>query len=214
MPLCLTLLDTHDTTFHGYRGELNEARKGFKRRQQLLADRYYTPTYHWRTRTILPSILRNSPSAKKLAATGAIWRHKWRMPGWQYIDPSKDAQADILQINNVLCSPSHLANRRGDDFDETVEELIADHESMIGQAIDAAERLNKKKGGQDITWRTVLQPLVDNQTIKLTGQPDIDEPDNTGKPPAGGKPARPALPAPAAPPPPAPPRKKEKASPA
>lgn len=180
MPLTLTLLDTHDTTFHGYRGELNEARKGFRRRQNNTADKFYSPTYRWRTRVSLKEIAKNSPSAQKALKTGAIWRHKWMRPTWQYIDPMKDAQADVVQLNNLLESPRGLHAARGKDFSEIVDETIEDNGNMLEKAIKRAQKLNKLEGGQDITWREVLQPLTSKQTIALTSEND----DETGTQPA------------------------------
>lgn len=184
MPLTLTLLDTHDTTFHGYRGELNEARKGFRRRQNNIASKFHTPVYRWRTRVRLNDIAKNSPTAKKMIETGEIYSHKWMRPTWQYIDPSKDAQADVIQLNNLLESPRGLHAQRGRDFADIVQETVEDNGSMIEKAMEEAQRLNKLAGGEAITWREVLQPLVASQTIKLTGGVnDADDPQQkTSKP--------------------------------
>lgn len=171
MPLTLTLLDTHDTTFHGYRGELNEARKGFRRRQNNLADKFYSPVYRWRTRVMLKEILRAAPSAHKLLQTGAIWKHKWMRPTWQYIDPSKDAQSDVVQLNNLLESPRSLHASRGRDFGDIVIETVEDNGSMIEAAIVEAERINKllvSANMPTITWREILQPLVSQQSIQIS----------------------------------------------
>lgn len=192
MPLSLALLDTHDTTFHGYRGELNEARKGFRRRQNNLADKFYSPIYRWRVRFALKEILKASPTAQKALASGKIWSHKWMRPNWQYVDPLKDAQADVIQINNLLDSPRSLHASRGRAFSEIVRETVADNGSMIEQAIKEAQRLSALSG-ELITWRQVLQPLVEQQTISLTGSADDakDEPTQTkpaGKPGQSGRP--------------------------
>ncbi len=157
LPLSLVLLDTHDTTFHGYRGELNEARKGFRRARGRLAQNFCTPVYRWKVRQWLRTGLLPD-SAKKFAADGSLYWHKWIGEGWPYVDPEKDARADVVAMDNMLESPRGLHARQGKDYEEIVDETIEDNGSLILKALQKAAAINQAYPKADVSWRDVLRP--------------------------------------------------------
>lgn len=161
VPLSLVLLDTHDTTFHGYRGEINEARTGFKIRQQRLKECIHQPVWRWRIRFRRDAILKKFPNARDLFNSGVIFHHKWVAPGWQYVDPLKDADAETTILNGVLNSPRAVHAIHGRDFDEVATETCEDNSKLILKAHRAAQTL-VSAGVSGITWRDVLNPRTQN----------------------------------------------------
>ena len=181
LPLSLVLLDTHDTTFHGYRGELNEARKGFRRARARLASNFCCPVYRWKVRQWFREGL--FPAAAKYAKDGSLYWHKWIGEGWPYVDPEKDAQADVVALDNMLESPRELQARKGRDFEDVRDETIQDNGSLIEKAILEAQRLSKITG-EKITWRDVISPRGEIKTAQI--QPAGGKPGSNGPTPPNG----------------------------
>lgn len=147
MPLTLVLMDTTNTTFHGYRGEINQAQIGFNRVRKSEEVRFLRPAYR---------------AMVKLWATGKGWpernlfRHRWARPAWPYIDPLTDIKADAMALENLLISPRDLHSRNGGDWDDTVRETVEDRAMSIKLAIEAARQLSADVG-ESIDWRDILQ---------------------------------------------------------
>ena len=114
LPLCLVLMDGSETNFSGWRGAVDEARKGFKANQTNLKQRFHQHVYAWKVRQFIES----DPALRREHARigNAIFKHVWNAPAWQYIEPLKDAQGDAFQLQNGLTSPRRLHGRRGQDF--------------------------------------------------------------------------------------------------
>lgn len=155
LPLSLILLDTSSTTFHGYRGELEQARIGFRRIRRDLCDQFHTPLWRWLVARWAPSL--QSPAAKGKLQSGEIFRNTWRGKGFPYIDPQKDAVADKIQLENMLESPRQIYAQRGRDVDEVRRETIEDNAKTINDAIEAAKSIQSQTG-EKVTWREILNP--------------------------------------------------------
>lgn len=147
MPLTLTLLDTSNTTFHGYRGELQQARLGFSVTQSWLSQRFHSPVYRWKMREWFPELVQNDPRN--------VLRHRWEMPGFPYVDPTKDVAADKEQLNHGLSSPRRVVAQRGHDWKQLVRETVEDRSYAIRQAIAEAQAVNSETG-ELVSWREML----------------------------------------------------------
>ena len=152
LPLCLVLMDGSETNFSGWRGAVDEARKGFKANQRNIIKRFHEPVYRWKVRQWLSedTALRNVPS------TVNIFGHHWSAPVWDYIDPVADAQGDQIRLQNGLISPRRLHQERGRDWEVVADETIADMEYAITKAKEAAKRINAKFGDAPIHWRELI----------------------------------------------------------
>ena len=131
----VSLFDTTQTTFHGYRGAVDEARRGFRRNQEWLKRRFHCPVYKWKVRQWIAD---DSDLRNKAATLGdRIFNHKFNSPNWAYIDPTKDANGDATQLEKGLISPRRWANGRGYDIDELNDEIVA--QRKLNQSIPARE---------------------------------------------------------------------------
>lgn len=153
----IALFDTTQTTFHGYRGAVDEARRGFRRNQEWLKSKFHRPIYRWKVRQWMSE---DSALRSRYAALGEkLFNHKWNAPNWAYIDPVKDAAGDKDQLESNLISPRRWANGRGYDIDELNDEIVADNVSKIRKALEAAHEIEEEYPGAGVTWREILNPL-------------------------------------------------------
>lgn len=184
MPLELVMLDTTDTTFHGYRGVLQQARKGFEIIQRRLPEQLHAPMYHACLRSWEKDLgIRTKKLKRKL------YSHYWQAPGWPYVDPKTEAEADKIRLKNALTSPRRLMAEHGADWDDVKQEIVEDYSTAIDLACKAATDLNKKYKDLDspITWREILHldnPTGNTRAVKETE--DLSGDPATGA--AGGKP--------------------------
>lgn len=152
LPLCLTLMDGSETNFSGWRGAVDEARKGFRQQQRNLVDRLHTPLYRLKVSQWMAedSALRE---VSKLSGVD-LFHHKWNTPRWGYIDPVKDAQGDMLRLQNGLTSPRRLHAERGAEWQEVSDEIVLDMAYMIRKAKQQAAAINQEfPDSQPVQWR-------------------------------------------------------------
>ena len=185
LPLVLVLLDAKETNFSGWRGAVDQARMGFRQNQKRLAQRLHRPVYHWKLRQWLAEdpVLRSAEA--KLGKR--FYSHTWRPPTWPYIEPMKDAAADLLRVRNALTSQRRRAAERGMDWDVLSDEICEDNAKLIAKAHETAEQLNKDHDGLGITWREVASlPTPDGVKVAVTataGDDDTPAPANNSQPP-------------------------------
>lgn len=166
LPLALVLLDPSDQNFHGYRGALDAARLSFRRAQAQLKRRLHEPVYRWKVRQFLAA----DPALRAMAERSGIdiFGHRWEAPGWPYVEPLTDAQADGYRLSHMLASPRQLHAERGRDWDDVVEETVEDN----GQAIEAAivkARQIEERTGVAVSWRDVLNWAPPERITGTTG---------------------------------------------
>jgi lambda family phage portal protein len=167
----VSLFDTTQTTFHGYRGAVDEARRGFRRNQEWLKKRFHMPVYRWKVRQWMSE---DATLRSRYAALGEkLFNHKWNPPTWAYIDPVKDADGDKRQLESGLISPRRWASGRGFDIDELNDEIVADNISRIRKAQEAANEFNEDYPDYPITWRDVLKPY-ESETV-FSGKANLNE---------------------------------------
>ncbi len=155
LPLCLVLMDGSETNFSGWRGAVDEARKGFRQNQRNLVDRLHLPLYRYKVADWIEadSALR---AVAKLSGID-LFRHKWNTPRWAYIDPVGDAQGDMLRLQNGLTSPRRLHAERGAEWQEVADEIVTDMSYAIRRAKQAAMAINTDlQDGQTVHWRELI----------------------------------------------------------
>lgn len=169
LPLCLVLMDGSETNFSGWRGAVDEARKGFVADQNNLVRRLNRPAYNWKVRQMLQE---TKDAALKKAAKrlgDAFFRHNWNLPTWSYIEPVADAEGDATQLRNALTSPRRIHAARGKDWETIAEESVADNSFAIEAAAKQAEKINAAfPNSPPVTWRDLIAlPMPQGQTIAL-----------------------------------------------
>lgn len=169
IPVAVLLLDPSNTNFSGWRGAIDEARKGFRRLQRWKSSQWLTPVYGWKLRQFAAedSALRSALARHK----HKFFSHEWHCAGWDYIEPLKDAQADLLQIRNALTSQRRRCAKRNIVWSDLAKEIVEDNALIIRLAKQQADKLNgelKLDGPAALTWRELAcLPTPDGMQIKL-----------------------------------------------
>jgi lambda family phage portal protein len=165
LPLCLVLMDGSETNFSGWRGAVDEARKGFVADQLNLVRRFHKPVYEW----WLTREIEGDAALQLMAGKLNIYAHNWNLPTWSYIEPVADAEGDATQLRNALTSPRRLHAARGNDWEELTEEIVADNHYAIEQAAKKAAEFNEANPfSPPLTWRDLIAlPMPEGQTLAL-----------------------------------------------
>lgn len=168
LPLCLVLMDGSETNFSGWRGAVDEARKGFKANQTNLIRRLHKPAYLFK----LNQWLAEDPAMREVATLSGIslMAHKWRAPRWQYIEPVADAQGASLRMTTGQAAPSDIAGEQGSDWVERSDRIVGDWGLAIRRAKREAAAINAEfKDDAPVHWRECLN-IVLPQGIQMTMQ--------------------------------------------
>lgn len=167
LPLCLVLMDGSETNFSGWRGAVDEARKGFLADQQNLVRRLHRPAYVWwlNHRLQTDKALRTALKNDKINLFG----HVWHAPTWSYIEPVADALGDAELIKNALTSPRRLHAARSKDWETVAEEIVDDNIFAINAAAKKAEEFNQKNpNSPKLTWRDLIPlPMANGATLAM-----------------------------------------------
>jgi lambda family phage portal protein len=190
LPLCLVLMDGSETNFSGWRGAVDEARKGFVADQMNLVRRLNRPAYIW---ALTQHLKETKDAALKSAHSklgDKIFRHAWNLPTWSYIEPVADAEGDATQLRNALTSPRRLHAARGKDWEEIAEESIADNAYAIERAAKQAQDINAAfPNSPAVTWRDLIAlPMPAGTTMAMQDPAAIAVQEKTAEAP----PAKPA----------------------
>ncbi len=146
MPLVMAMMDASETNFSGYRGAVDQARMGFRKNQKRLIIRWHTPYMRFKLfklgeedpvfqRKINTSLNPNSRSKLN------VFRHRWNPPSWPYIEPTKDATADLIRDANMLTSPRRRCRERGQEWDEIFAETVQDRSKAYRAALTEAQKI-------------------------------------------------------------------------
>lgn len=167
LPLCLVLMDGSETNFSGWRGAVDEARKGFVADQENLVRRWHRPVYQWwlHRELAMDGALKRASERKGIN----IFGHVWHPPTWSYIEPVADSEGDASQIRNGQTSPRRMHAARGKDHQTIVEETIEDNAFAITKAQAKADEINAQHPkAPPLSWRDLVpMPMPEGQTIAL-----------------------------------------------
>ena len=170
LPLAVLLLDPSKTNFSGWRGAMDQARQRFTDMQRWFGSSFHTPIYRWKVRQWMAKDAALRAAAKRTGID--IFGHRWQAQGWPYIEPVNDAMGDVVQERNLLNSHRRLAAARGINWEDLLNEIIADRVRIITKADDAAKLLAKERG-LDVTWRDLAQwPMPEGVQIAVGNQPE------------------------------------------
>lgn len=167
LPLQVLLLDPTKTNFSGWRGAIDQARMGFLDLQNWLIASLHSPVYRWQVRNWATT----DPVLRELDQLPGVdlLRHRFHPPSWPYIEPLKDASADLLQVRNGMLSHRRRCAKRGLNWEEVSAEIVADNALLIRKAEEAAQKLNLELN-LNLSWRELaMLPTPDGVTVTTEG---------------------------------------------
>src|SRR6185312_8353225 len=104
-PLEYVLLDFSTVSGQTAKASALQAQRAFEAIQRLLIDEYYSRIYRWRiSKFINDGELEDRPDK---------FAHKWHAEPWPYLDPIKEIQATLLEIDGGLTSEKRAIMARG-----------------------------------------------------------------------------------------------------
>ncbi len=105
----------------------------WRMRQGALIDHFIDPVFRgW----LGIQILRPGYSKFNPAELPRLAKARWQPRGWQWIDPQKEANGNMLAIQLGVKSPSDVAADQGKDFEEVIKQTARDKEIAEEYGID------------------------------------------------------------------------------
>lgn len=127
--------DYSKTDFSSNRASSLEDRRRFRPMQKFMVNHFCEPIYReWFFTTVLAKEagrpgLEAFPSLLEFIAEPDLWTYaRWQTPGWEWVDPLKEAQAAEVEIKNGLRSRTEVVTARGGDIEEVFAELQEESE--------------------------------------------------------------------------------------
>ena len=114
-PLELMLMDFSQGNFSSQRMALEEARRSFRRWQQFCHRTLCMPWYRWQ--------IARAVASGELPAREDIFSANVQWPGWPYIEPFKEANANRIAVEGLQKSISECIRARGLEPLEVFEEI-------------------------------------------------------------------------------------------
>lgn len=119
--------DFNSSSFSAARQGMLEDRKTFEPIQQFLSAHLCTPIYReWLDTCVLAGLLDIPDYFANREAYQAV---EWVTPGWSWIDPQKEVNADISAIQNGGKTLSQWCAERGYDWREQLEQMALEKET-------------------------------------------------------------------------------------
>lgn len=117
-PLELMLMDFSQGNFSSQRMALEEARRSFRRWQQFCHRKLCMPWYRWQ--------IARGVASGQLPAREDIFKANVQWPGWPYIEPFKEANANRIAVEGLQKSVSECIRARGLEPLEVFEEIAGE----------------------------------------------------------------------------------------
>lgn len=120
LPYELVAKDFSKTNYSSARAALLEARRYFKMRQEWLARKLCQPVWEM---VLEEAYLRREISAATFYENKRYWSNaSWIAPGWEWVDPLKEAQAAEVGLKNGIVTYSDIFAQEGKDWEEGFEQ--------------------------------------------------------------------------------------------
>ncbi len=192
LPLVMVLMDASEANFSAFRSAVEQAKLGFRRNQKALISRFHTPVYRWKLRQWMAEDRALRALARERGVD--IFGHQWDPPGWPYLDPQKDAAADLLRTRNAQISQRRRCHERGMVWERECHDIIDDNALAITAAKLKAREMNQdvEDDSEKVHWRELIAlPTPDGVTVKLASEGDVglgdSETAGSAPAPGGGK---------------------------
>ena len=128
LPYELVAKDFSKTNYSSARAALLEARRYFKMRQEWLARKLCQPVWEM---VLEEAYLRREISAATFYENKRYWTGAtWIAPGWEWVDPLKEANAAEVGLKNGIVTYSDIYAQEGKDWEEGFEQLKREKDKM------------------------------------------------------------------------------------
>ncbi len=116
--------DLEGVNYSSIRAGLLEEREEWKTTQGWFIQHVMDPIYReWLRYSLLGNAL-NLPASKEVK----FQMVEWKARRWQWVDPLKDVQANVIAVENGFKSRRSIVSESGGDFETTIEEIAQDNQ--------------------------------------------------------------------------------------
>lgn len=158
VPHQFLMLDYSSGTYGTNRVALMQTYRTMEGWQSWLVGWYLQRTWNWRiAKAINDGDLPPAPIDSRGFSTW--YRVDWTPPEYSWIDPNKEADADISNWRLSTASITSLARKRGRDGEDMLREKAVD----IATAVRVAREVNEAEGTA-LTWRDIIDVAMPGQT--------------------------------------------------
>ena len=127
--------DLEGVNYSSIRAGLLEEREEWKGVQRFVIEHVVEPIFHeWLSYALLSDAL-DLPAAK----VEKFETVEWKPRRWPWVDPVKDAQANVISVTNGFRSRRAIISEAGGDIEDTFEALAADNELAKLQGVELGE---------------------------------------------------------------------------
>ncbi len=145
LPYELVAKDFSKTNYSSARAALLEARRYFRMRQEWLAQKFCQPVWDMLLEEAYLSgeISADTFYEKRQRWTGA----SWIAPGWEWVDPLKEAQAAEVGLRNGIVTYSDIYAQDGKDWEECFEQRKREQELLkkLGLEVGDEDKAKEKQ---------------------------------------------------------------------
>jgi lambda family phage portal protein len=128
LPYELVAKDFSKTNYSSARAALLEARRYFKVRQEWIARKLCQPVWEM---VLEEAYLRGDLGGISFYDNKRSWTNaSWITPGWEWVDPLKEAKAAEVGLKNGIVTHSDLFSAQGKDWEECFEQRKREQEKI------------------------------------------------------------------------------------
>ena len=151
--------DYSNSTYSSARSALLEERRKYRATQRLICNQLNNRVYRkFLEQAVLFGMLQAPGYASNRAQYEVV---KWHMPGWEWVDPQKDATAAENEIAIGISTRAKVLAGRGEDWDDVMIQLAAEEKRARELGIDVlpmkkSERITETVGAGPSATTTIV----------------------------------------------------------
>ena len=132
--------DLEGVNFSSIRAGVLEEREMWKARQEWFIEGYCRPIFErWLTAVLLGGHIQSSGRAVPASMYDKFRRSTWQARRWAWVDPQKDTNSRIAQIENLMTTVSAVIREQGGDPDEVFIERAKEKERLSELGLTESE---------------------------------------------------------------------------
>jgi capsid protein len=131
--------DRSDSSYSAERSSQLDERLSYQGQQNFINEKMNDRLAEWFVEGLFLAGIMIMPAYEK--DPDAYTDVEWQNPGWTWVDPANDSKAANMDLANCTTTRRRIAGNRGDDWDETMDQLIREEDRLIDLARKRAERL-------------------------------------------------------------------------
>ena len=167
----VVLKDFGDSTYSSARTDLLETRMTYKVLQRLFAERWLD----WQWRAVMKDGLLRGELAG--VTDGDTYAVQWIPPGWEWVDPEKEALAETIKLENHLTTLQEVCASRGKDWEEILLQRLKEEKREM--ELRASLGLPEKNPEPD--EETATQRMIRIATSKQGEEEEISNTNGNGR---------------------------------